>query len=529
MKKINFNSGDSNPHNDGIRLSIAMNPDSFSKIIIRNNEGSGLIDYLTDSDYIYNLSRISYFKKELKDVNSQYSEYKSYPSGLSWIPGGLVSSKSNSNFIDQEVRLPIGSFVSGEYVVTGSQETYSSVEEIATSGILLGKTISIPDVFEEEWTGGYQLEITDVSSPNDTHPFIEFDNNETGDAVISIFSSDLEGAIFDLEIKKDFTLDGSDNEQNLLSFPEKKIYPLYYGGIDYDESRFIEEWNSLFKINQNSNADSYFDDGDNRDDFFVYNIEQYINKNWNQSMRKFLWKDSIENIPHLLSTNEAIKLKQVIIYQMKNFGASEDLKSMMEYKEQKNRLGQQIEWHIGLGGKTKVGDHERHLKQEYTFIPPLNKSILITKVKGLPLRECFSANLRANQKLSEDMGVSYFENPKSKNGFFPLYLSKAMAKSRGNGSAAKYIIEDQTYYMPEGLIENITFFTGNYDPQKIIYTNVIEEESEEEFNMYGIQENTASYEASSEESDPEEISQENTQISSFNLGDYGNEQPPISI
>jgi hypothetical protein len=88
--------------------------------------------------------------------------------------------------------------------------------------------------------------------------------------------------------------------------------------------------------------------------------------------------------------------------------------------------------------------------------------------------------------------------------------------------------------MPEGLIENVTFFTGNYDPQKIIYTNVIEEESEGEFNMYEIQENATSYGTSSEVNTSEvnvseEIAQENNQISSFNLGAYGDEQPPISI
>ena len=63
MKKINFNSGDSNSYNDGVRLKIAMDPDSVSTLIIGNNNGSGYLTYLTESDYIYSLERISFFKK----------------------------------------------------------------------------------------------------------------------------------------------------------------------------------------------------------------------------------------------------------------------------------------------------------------------------------------------------------------------------------------------------------------------------------------------------------------------------------
>ena len=55
MNKYSFNSGSENPNNDGLRFNVAMDPGSHSTLIIRNVSGSGVVNYLTDSDYLYHV------------------------------------------------------------------------------------------------------------------------------------------------------------------------------------------------------------------------------------------------------------------------------------------------------------------------------------------------------------------------------------------------------------------------------------------------------------------------------------------
>lgn len=462
MRKINFNQGDSNSYNDGLRFSVAMDPDSFSRIIIRNINGSGFLTYLTESDYIYNLERISFFDKNERQVSSNNYDNINYPESLAWIPGSRVSSLSSDTDIPTQLRLPGSSFWSGSQLVTGADGSY-------TDGFRSGNTIVISDVFEGGWSGASVFEITDMHSEDASIPFIDIEQNHNGTGIFSIYSSSNNGSIFSFEIKPDIS--SGFNNSVLGSIGERKINPISIGA--YDEKTMIREWNSIFKINKNSNADSSFDTGEIRDTVYVEKIKYYINKNWDGLLRDFLWEGSVVEVGLGLSSNEPDILKKVIMYQLTKHGASDDIRKMVDYQEQEERTGASMDWHIGLGAATKSGDNERSIKTEYVFVSPINKSIEISKVYGLPLKDVFAENVKSNNKLSIDPGNSYIESPRNINGYYPLFLSRSTAENYGDGTHSVHQLNERKYYMPGGLIENKTFFLGNYDPQILLYNSII--------------------------------------------------------
>jgi len=475
MKKINFNSGDSNSYNDGVRLKIAMDPDSVSTLIIGNNNGSGYLTYLTESDYIYSLERISFFKKTLRDVKSEYSDNAYYSTGVSWLPGSRASSFSSSKLINEDLRVPGASYWSGDYLITGTGDSIQPV----FNKYINGNILFLEDVFGSGWSGSNLYEISDVYSEDGVMPFIDIERNSSGVGVFNIYSSDYAGSVFTIEVRGDISTDPDNDIRGEIE--TRRLYPIYTGLTS--ELNLINEWNSIFDINDNSNADSTFDTGEIRDEVYVKEITRYINKNWEGSMKDYLWKDAIENIGSQLTTDQSVKLKKVILLQLTRYGASDDIKKMVEYHNQESRLPASMRWHIGLGGKTKIGLNERSIKREYTFVSALNKALEIYKVYGLPLREAFAENIKSNKKLSVDTGTSYFESPRAVNGYYPLYKSRSMAEQRGDGNSEIYELNNTIYYMPKGLVENVTFFLGNYDPKILLYNNVIDEVEDEVINQ----------------------------------------------
>lgn len=465
MKKINFNSGDFNTYNDGISLGIAMDPDSVSTLVIRTINGSGLITYLTESDYIHTVKRVSFFNNNERSLNLDKSNLSGYPNQFSWIPGQRSSSLSSSNQIKEELRLPGGSYWSGGYVITGTGDY--SPEDIGVSGIVEGNTIVLSDMFSGNWSGASIMELIDLEAKDSNIPFVDIEENAEGVCIFKMYSSSEKGSIFSLKIKPDISTELS---QDISAIPEtRRIYPLYIG--DYSERNLINEWNSIFKINDDSNSDSVFDTGEIRDEVYVKEIKSFIDKHWDGMLRDFLWKDSVENIGESLSTNEPIKLKKVISYQLSRHGASDDIKIMSEYQQQQSRIGKTMRWHIGLGGSTKLGNNKRHLGREYSFVTALNKSIEFSRIYDLPLKDIVAENIKSDKRLAIDIGSAYIESPKNIQGYYPLYLSKASAEQLGNGGFMQFEFDKKAYYMPEGLIENKTFFLGNYDPKIILYNN----------------------------------------------------------
>ena len=116
MNKLSLNSGSLNPDNDSIKINVAMDPGSKSSLIIRSFSGSGVINYLTESDYVYKVSREPYKGGDPRSVNPSLSSNMAYPDGVAFIPGGNVCANSSSKVIEENYRLPIGT-----YMHTGSQ------------------------------------------------------------------------------------------------------------------------------------------------------------------------------------------------------------------------------------------------------------------------------------------------------------------------------------------------------------------------------------------------------------------------
>ena len=472
MKKINFNSGDFNTYNDGLSLGVVMDPDSVSTLVLRTINGSGFVTYLTESDYIHTVKRISFFNEYERNLNLDKSDLIGYPDQFSWIPGQRSSSLSSSKKINDELRLPGGSYWSGGYVITGTGDY--DARDIGMSGIVEGNTIVLSDMFSGDWSGSYKMELIDLESKDSNIPFIDIEQNSEGVCIFRMYPSSEGGSIFSLKIKPDITTDLSKNISNALEV--RKVNPIYIG--EYSERNLIKEWNSIFKINENSNADSVFNTGEVRDEVYAKEVNDFINKNWDGMLRDFLWKDSIENIGGSLSTDQPIKLKKVIIHQLSKHGASDDIKIMSEYQQQQDRLGATMRWHIGLGGSTKLGNNKRYLDREYSFVSALNKSIEFSRIYGLPLKDIVSENVRSDKRLALDVGGQYIESPKNIQGYYPLYSSKASAQKSGDGGFRRIELDDKVFYMPEGLIENKTFFLGNYDPKILLYNNIVSSSTE---------------------------------------------------
>ena len=55
MNIYDFSSGDNDPNNDYIRMQVAMDADSLSRIKIYYSGTTGIIEYQTNSDYVWKL------------------------------------------------------------------------------------------------------------------------------------------------------------------------------------------------------------------------------------------------------------------------------------------------------------------------------------------------------------------------------------------------------------------------------------------------------------------------------------------
>lgn len=561
MNKYTFNSGNLNPNNDNIKFKVAMDPGSSSTLIVRNIDGTGIINYLTESDYLYEVSRSSYKEKEQRSVSLNFSDNISYPSGLTLIPGNSICANASSKNVEENYRLPIGSYLYsgsiGETVVTGLlEDDESNLTDVSIDGFNFTNSIIPEEMFGDQWNVSGGIKISELTSSNDSLPFIDIENLDTsnqGIARLNIFSSELNGCFFEIELENDITSTGipdygyETNTTGNLSERNKKpkeIIPISLGSET--ESKFIDEWNSLFKINENCNIEDEFSNGKNRDQTFINAMRNFLDKNWDGSMRQFLWGNilNVNEISNNISSKLPLGLKSSIFYQFYYYGASDDIKILSEYIEQKSRLGKCMEWHFKLGGSSKVSGKTRKLKQEYTYLPTTRAYANIYKVYDMPPRDSFSAISESDEKMFNNMGEGFTEKPKVISGYYPLYTSKNYADSQGGGDSSNYYFNEKEYYMPSGLASGITYFHGDYDPQLLIsYLGSQDFDYDavtEEVTISGQDSYTQTYAEQEEEESTQEYSQQEVvqetdgQVSSglfegIYTPDTGNYAPNIGI
>lgn len=555
MNKYTFNSGDLNSNNDNIRIKVAMDPGSVSSLIVRNVNNSGIINYITESDYLYEISRTSYIEKNLRELDPSFFGNISYPSGAAFIPGLKICANATSKVLDERYRLPVGTYMhvndAGSHVITGELlDDESNLVDVSMDGIASGNYISPSGIFESGWDVSGGLKISEIYSPNGTLPFIDVENLDTSNSQIArmdIYASELNGCFFEIELQNDITSTGiplDDYQSNIVGDPseiskkENEILPMNMGSES--ESRMIDEWNSIFKINAGCNIEEEFSNKKNRDEAFIDAIRTYLDKNWNNSMKKFLWGDAIS----LLEVNQNLTRKSgealmvAIFYQLYYYGASDDIKLLSEGTNQKQRLGKSMEWHMGLGGVSKLSGKERKLKEEYTYLPTSRSYKKIYKVYDMPPRNSFSSTTESNEKMFNNMGEEFEEKPMALFGYYPLYSSESYAESLGQGFSEKFEFNNKNYYMPSGLVSGANYFHGDYDPKLLIsYLNQqenfnldSEEQSEvqssyEQSNVYGYQETEQEDEAiqiySTEEVEEDSLLVQRTNTSiNLDLNDY---------
>ena len=389
MRRISFSSGDSASSNDVIRVSVAMESDSKSSIYIQESEGKTLLTYATDSDYVFNLERFGRFSGEQREVRSEKLDNIGYDSGIAWVPGRRVATNSDSLQIEEDLRAPLL-----------SSENYFSDEEVEKKN-----TIIIEDYYSEPWVGIEDaVEATNIKVIPDPDgriigqgPFIEVVEPlvfNTGQ--IDIYSADLSSTVFSFEIRKD--LKNNREKPNYSNPPRRKTKRINYGNKSLEG--FIEEWNSIFNMTTNANINSQFRDGTNVDEYFIQELKSYMNEEWDGKMQRYLWKKGITDTGVNVSSNDSNELKKIIFNQIKNYGASDDIKNMAEYS------GMDLSWHIGLGGIDKGTKSKRFLSKAMIYIPELQSFEFRHKVGGFAPRGAYFANKQANLAMNSDVGNS---------------------------------------------------------------------------------------------------------------------------
>lgn len=394
MNIYNFSSGDHDPSNDYVRIHAVMDAGSQSKIKIFNSGSSGVIQYQTSSDYIWKLERVKYISDEIVPLSVSQSSKIGYPDSMSWIPGEYISPLSSNKNIE-----------------TGKLNSLTKKSDIDNLEYLKSPRLIVEDHYDYEWLPSGLIQVSKVKSSGGDIPFIEIEQNDislTGS--ISLTSSSLEGCVFSMDIKKDF-ISNTANKAGSLILPEK--FSAKQNSSQRKED-MLNEWNSIFEINANCNADSIFRDGENRDSAFIKELKAYIDKNWYGKMKRNLWGDYIDNQNINLSSRDPLILKNHIFYCFYYFGVSDDLYNLASYSYGYQDNG--MSWHIGLGGKSNFSDNVRSIKKELSYLPVIKETKEVSKVYGLPLRSAYVYNLQNNLNIADFIGTINEDGTTSENG-----------------------------------------------------------------------------------------------------------------
>lgn len=383
MNIYNMSSGDSDPSNDYISMQVVMDADSYSNIKIYNSGLSGIIEYETNSDYIWSFKRVKYISNQVVPLSQSQNQKIGYPDSIPWIPGDTISPLSNSKEVE-----------------VASLKGLTDKSSLSDLNYEKSGKIILEDIYDDMWNPSGVIKVSNVYSTEGNMPFVQVDNSnieKTGS--ISLYSSSLAGCIFNIDIKKNF-LSGEANQSGSLlledEFSEKGYSSVTKGELPV-------EWNSIFEINKNCNADSIFKNGKNRDEVFMDRLKKYLDLNWYNKLKRNLWGEYIEDESLDLSSRDPEVLKNHIYYCFYYFGASDDF-----YRLAQRSYGYQyynLSWHIGLGGKSLFSNNKRGMREEISYLPVVNKTKKISKVYGLPPRTSYSYNLGDNINMANFTGI----------------------------------------------------------------------------------------------------------------------------
>lgn len=394
MNIYNFSSGDNDSSNDYIRMQVAMNAESQSRIKIYNSGTTGIIEYQTKSDYIWKFERVKYVSEQIVQLSSSQADKLGYPESMPWIPGESISPLS-----------------SNENVTIGNLGPLTKKSDLSQSEYVHSGKIILEDYYDEPWSPQGVVEVSNVYSTEGNMPFVEIEENDiSSTGSIALTSSSLQGCIFNIDIKRNF-ISGNSNETGSLILPDKFVAQT---NSSQKKGDMLEEWNSIFEINKNCNADSIFKSGENRDEVFMGQIKEYLDYNWNGKMKSNLWGDYIDNEEIELSSRDPLVLKNHIFYCFYYFGASDDIYHLAQYSYgyQYNNMN----WHIGLGGKSNFSDNIRAIRTELSYLPVIKETKEVSRVYGLPPKSAYSYNIENNINISNFLGSVNPDGTTNQNG-----------------------------------------------------------------------------------------------------------------
>ncbi len=356
-----------------------MESDSQSTIYIQESGGETLMSYSTSSDYIFNLERFGRFSGEQRQVKASHLNNIGYESGVAWVPGRRIAANSDCTEIKEDLRAPLL-----------SSKDYFSDDEIEKKN-----TISIEDYYDTSWVDGQcHIEVSNITVLKDENgrlrgqgPFVDVvEPSIANTGQINIYSPDLNSSVFSFEIRKDLKADITN--PNYSNPPKRKTKRINYGNKSLEG--FIEEWNSIFNMTNGANINSVFRDGSNVDDHFVKELQAYMNEEWDGKMKRYLWDRGIIDSSIELSSNDPTALRKIIFQQLKNYGASDDIKKMSE------NYSMDLSWHIGVGGIDIMTKSKRFLSKGLAYLSEIQSFELIHKVGGFAPRGAYFESSKAN-------------------------------------------------------------------------------------------------------------------------------------
>jgi hypothetical protein len=389
MNEIMLSSGDSDPNSDYFQLSIVMEAGATSSIHIYESGGSGFLKYYTQSDFITEFYRAKSISQETGQLSSSESLKIGYPNSFTWIPGDYIAYNAES------------------YSTSTGYSLYPSTqkESLSDSEFFKSQTINLNEIYDDGWTpSGYLYVHCANNDLNLTNPFITLRNAQlaSGTGIIEISSSSIRGSFFNLQISSQpesgilVNTTGSVEEFGVITSPEET------------PESFLGEWNSIFKINDNCNAYSTFSSGDNRDEVFFQELNTYVSENWNGKLKTYLWGDMVGDASNGLSSSDPGTLRDVILYSLNYYGASDDIFIMGLHKFPDPAYPSAeslLRFHIGLSGYDIYTNSQRELSVGQEYLPAIDKYRQIPKVIGLPPRTSYANSIFSNQAMTGDLGT----------------------------------------------------------------------------------------------------------------------------
>ena len=401
MNTYSVSSGIYDPSNDYLSFTVAMDAGAYSSIQVYESGGNGVISYSTTSDFIPRLSRGNLGSRSLVELSTSQASMTGYPNYLSWIPGRSISLLSSSDLL-----------------TTGTLPVFTSKDSLSDNAFIKSGKLIPSHHYDTPWAPSGRMQISNISVPNTAYinsstsglmglrsrdtdlPFIVARNTEVATTgSFDLYASVLEGCVFKFLLNRNF----SNNELNEVG---SSLLPERFGTTTTDEKNSLStlnEWNSIFAINDGCNAGSIFRNGENRDTVFFSEMRNYLNRHWYGKLKDQLWGSAINDTSVSLSSRDPETLKRTISYCFLYFGASDDILNLgrVNYVNpwSYNGVGTQIRWHLGLGAVEASSNQSRYLKKENTLLPTTNKYAYVNKVFGLPPRTSYSNNLTNNLNL----------------------------------------------------------------------------------------------------------------------------------